>query len=78
MTRAEKLQAEQARAALQATWKPRLETLANRKKDPLKEAEFCERYGIEKTYFNRLKNCVVIGKDEKINPIEAAFVKEGV
>lgn len=59
-------------------WPLRLKILATRKADPLDEAQFCERYAIEKTVFNRIKNEKRHPQKEIVEAAETAFAKEGV
>lgn len=59
-------------------WPKRLEIMAERAVDPLKEVDFCRRYNIDPNYFNRMKRLEFIAKKSKTDPVEAAFKKEGV
>lgn len=78
MTLEEKLEQKKQRIELIKKWPKRLAKLLKRKEDPLDEAAFCERYGFEKTYFNRMKNLKVGAKQDKVNAVEEALTKEGV
>jgi len=61
-------------------WSKRLSTLRNRKKDPMNEADFCQKYGINKTRFNRIKNLVekYPPSDDLVRQVENALKDQGV
>ncbi len=59
-------------------WSKRLEKLRLRKKDPLSERQFCEKYGMSVAGFNRIKNGIYIPQKANFNKIEAAFKAERV
>lgn len=75
MTAEEKLQ---ERINIIKTWPSRLLFLRNRPENPMKESEFCRKYGFSKVPFNRAKNLKVIATQATIDRVEAAFKQEGV
>lgn len=61
-------------------WSSRLTKLRTRKKDPMNEADFCQKYGLNITRFNRIKNLVekYPPSEELVNKIESALEEQGV
>jgi hypothetical protein len=78
MTPEQKNKAEAERIKKIKKWQGRLDKLAKRKTDPLTEGEFCDRHGLPRSRFNRNKNLIGVASEDKVNSVEAAFVKEGV
>jgi len=59
-------------------WAARIDKLAKRKKNPLKEAEFCRKHKLQIAGFNRSKNGVSFPSPKTIAKVEAAFKAEKV
>lgn len=74
----EKHKQEKQRKALISKWPKRLEKLRTRAKNPLKESEFCDKYGFGRSAFNRAKNLKNFARQSTVDQIEAAFESEGV
>lgn len=77
-----KLNAEEAskKMALIKKWPSRLKKLNERAKNPMKESEFCRKYEISNSRFNRLKNKseISVPTDIFMQKIEKAFEAEKV
>lgn len=59
-------------------WPQRLGRLESREIKPLSEAAFCEKYGLSKWQFNRVKNLAKMSSQEYFEKVEKALRKEGV
>ena len=59
-------------------WAARINALANRKKNPMKEAEFCRKHKLQIAGFNRNKNGICFPNQKTIAKVEAAFKAEKV
>lgn len=60
------------------SWGARISKLVNRKKNPMSEAAFCEKYGFHTAEFNRHKNGVTFPRKKAVERVEQALKKEGV
>lgn len=69
---------EMIRAEKATYWNERLKSLRYRKENPLKESEFCDKYGISRANFNRNKKGHTIPTPETFLKVERAFNAEGV
>lgn len=58
-------------------WPQRLKRLES-KDNPLSAAAFCEKYGLSKWQFNRVKNLAKMPSQEYFEKVEKALRKEGV
>lgn len=71
----------QDRSKKVSLWSARIEKLAKKKK-PLSESKFCEKYGFHKAALNRQKKSVTTGRDfpteRTFKMIEKALKAEGV
>lgn len=59
-------------------WPARLAKLKNRKENPMSERDFCGKYGLAVSQFNRAKNQTVDPRPKKVEAVEAALAAEGV
>lgn len=62
------------------TWSSKIDALSKRKDSPMRENEFCQKYGISPARFNRYKKMrePSIPTDAFIDTVKAAFKSESV
>lgn len=80
MTKEEKKPVEK-RLEVARSWKKRVDSLIakRRKKDAeYSEARFCNEYGFDVGFFNRIKNVKVVPTQKTVDLVEKALRKEGV
>lgn len=78
MTQEEKIKEMQDRLQKVRSWDRRLERLANRRKNPMSQADFCRKYGFHPAGLSRRKNGKEFPTPETVEQIERALKKEGV
>lgn len=57
-------------------WPRRLKRLLKTK--DMKESEFCDKHGFQRSSFNRAKNLIKVPRESTVKAVEAALKKEGV
>lgn len=78
MTVDEKIKEQSERLEKVLRWPSRIKKLRHRKKNPMKESEFCRKHKLHTASFNRQKNGVSFPVAKTVARVEAAFAKEGV
>lgn len=78
MTPEQKIKQQQDRLKKVKAWTARIEKLRKRKKNAMSEAQFCRKYGIHPSGFNRNKKGVSFPTQKTVDRIEEALKSEGV
>lgn len=78
MTVEEKIQEQCDRLDKVRRWPARIEKLRKRKKNPLKEAEFCRKHKLHPAGFNRNKKGASFPTAKTVERVEKALKAEGV
>ena len=78
MTKEQQIKNDLKRLAKIKRWAERIEKLINRKRNPLSESKFCEKYNLHKSHFNRTKNGHAFPEDKFFNDVQKAFKAERV
>lgn len=74
----QRLKDQKKRIKTVSKWKGRIDRIINRKKSPMSEAKFCEKYGFHTAAFNRQKNGLSLPTIKTIEKVDKAFKDEGV